>query len=1023
MTAPEEKINQTEEWEEIWLLFAQEGKETLNIIEDALLKVETDAGNLKRISKLFRAMHTFKGMARMMGLSTTETLSHCAEDLLGLVRDKDVALTAEMIDLLLAILDQLRQMLKYALTHRTDSPTEQVELLVTHAKNMFDLLSASPNPKEALPLPLPPISKPATAETPSTPLVPVDVDVDLFSAIPADELAHIDFVDPAADPAFVEIFTQLLEESLTHFQVALNALSKGDETAVAQIQNIVNDLDYAVRQMDHQTILTLLENITNAINYSSGEALLAALKQEETALWQELSALKEANDSAAQPWEQIEPGLLGLLNRWRQETISTDLQRLKMVVDSLQQSLASYDTSTRLAPPAEGTKTSDLPQLLVGRQAIYAEETAGLLRSLCHSCLSHKLGRVSRLTLALEDLYARIALQEISINETLITLTYSYIEQLKTAVEAISTNAPVDLDAFEAMLLQCEAILYSHADNKDIQLSRQTLAQLNLPPEFEEAFSPDNLLIAAQAIQHNETFYTILADMGENVELGEKLLAWFHNHAIRIITSATVFQDNRTLFNFLVSSTIEATELQKTLAEVNPAGPSLILNAYTLGAETVPAHPAPTAPVYDPATRLPTTAAGSLNTIQTESLTNFIDNVGELVAVQAALQHTTERLAETDLLDNVTRLIKSAEAEGAYNHQHVKQSLQTWLEDLSLLKQKVTEMGATLGQLHETALALRLKPAAWILDPLRPLVETIARQRGKQITLDIIGAETEIDLTVISLLEHPLKRLVAFAAAHSIEEPDQRIAAGKPASGHISVAVSADSGYSRVEIKDDGRGPNLSHICRRLNELGRAGNADDPPDKLLGNAITEGFGPLGEANQPDGVDLYSLQQHLRSRQGQLTAQLTPGEEMRFIIEVPLSMGVIDGMVARVGNIHYVISVNNIHRIVKPEENAIVPSSADGKQAMLKLNNQLIPIRRLAGDKKDCPLHQYIILVIEQDSELLALCVDKLLGQQQVFIRPLQSYLTQIQGVSGCALLGDGEVGMVLDLRRLNSQNL
>lgn len=733
MTAPENQAHQSEEWEEIWLLFAQEGKETLNIIEDALLKIETDAGNLERISKLFRAMHTFKGMARMMGLSVTETLSHCAEDLLGLVRDKNVALTSEMIDLLLAIFDQLRYMLKHAVKHRDDCPAEQVETLAARARTMATQLSETALPKEEIPPPPPP---PVTQKASPEPLpdnfnLP---DVDLFAAIPEEDLALINAVDPATDPVFVAIFLELVEGELNRLHTALNDLGNGDETALVQVQDVTTSLEYATRQMGHETLLILLKNITVAVEHLNGEAQLTQLKQEEIALWKELATLQQTTQPADQPCpEQF--------------------------------------VHTRPAQP-----------------------------------VSPKIDQIG---------------------------------------------------------------------------SRQSA-------------------------------------------------------------------------------------------------------------------------------------------IQTESLTNFIDDVGELVAAHTIIRHTAEKLSNTDLIDTVTRLIRLAAVDEKYIRKDIQQSLQTWVEDLGVLKQKISEMSSTLGQLHETALALRLRPAARILDVLPHLVEETAQHHDKVIKLELTGAETELDQSILDLLDNPVRQLVRFSAAYSIEELTQRATAGKTTPGHILVKAGVVAGHSRIEIKDNGRGINLDTVRHRLDELGWTYNEDDPSEKLLEWTFKEGFGPIGNGVQTEGVDFSALQQQLQPRQGRLTVENKSGLGMRFIIDVPLNMGVLDSMVACVDNIHYVIPVKSIHRIVKPEETDIIHASANGHQAMLRLNEALVPIRRLSGDRGIGLLHHCIMLVVEQDEDMLALCVDKLLGQQQVFFRPLQSYLTQIQGVSGCVLLGDGEVGMVLDLRRLTA---
>jgi two-component system chemotaxis sensor kinase CheA len=152
---------------------------------------------------------------------------------------------------------------------------------------------------------------------------------------------------------------------------------------------------------------------------------------------------------------------------------------------------------------------------------------------------------------------------------------------------------------------------------------------------------------------------------------------------------------------------------------------------------------------------------------------------------------------------------------------------------------------------------------------------------------------------------------------------------------------------------------------------------------------------------------------LRVQGGRLGVSSEPGEGTRFSLELLLNTVVIDGMVMRVADVHYVVPIEAVRRIVKPEETQIVHSSADGGQRLLRLEGELVPIRALAAQEGDS--QEGLLLVVEQAEKGIALVVDELIGQQQVLIQPLQGHLADVPSVSGCALLGEGEVGMVLNL--------
>jgi two-component system chemotaxis sensor kinase CheA len=174
----------------------------------------------------------------------------------------------------------------------------------------------------------------------------------------------------------------------------------------------------------------------------------------------------------------------------------------------------------------------------------------------------------------------------------------------------------------------------------------------------------------------------------------------------------------------------------------------------------------------------------------------------------------------------------------------------------------------------------------------------------------------------------------------------------------------------------------------------------------------------------EASDLSAVSAMLQAHRGRLSIVGEPGEGTRFSLELPLDTVVIDGMVVRAGGVHYVVPVGAIQRIVKPEKRQVVrldvrhSPSADGNRRVLQLGEELVPIQTLVGDTVSHVPDEGLLLVIEGGERGVALVVDELIGQQQVLIQPLQGYMADVPGVSGYALLGEGDVGMVLDLSRV-----
>jgi len=1107
MTDQTAAASYSNEIEEIWALFAQEGVESLDTVEAALLSLETNPTDSERIGELFRALHTFKGMARMMGLPTIEALSHCTEDLVGLVRDDGVALTGEMINLLLAVLDEFRTMLAYALAHRQDAADFQITAVMVRLKLMLaqysDRKSVSPAKNSGKPpqktaaageLPFfeQPQSAPPRNELTQEPLFlsPADEvvlapaetllpDSAQTTAAADDSFPVIDPINPATDPVYLQIFRDIAEAELWRLQRAQTALAAGDEAAFLEIKEAADNLGHAARQMGFTRIVTALDDLANAVNnlagpirvtglaeitahlenlrvellgdgfsaaieaaellpeeapveadssltkvpaflktaqdelnhlrgtliaLSSGDAgvlpeiqrvaatlkdaaqllgynrfidsvdnLLAVatepasearnlrLNKMELALFEELVTIQEISQTPAPDDASGLPGFVWLFRRWHAVRVFANLAHLREVADDLHQFIQRF--------LADGNVLKEDTRL--------ANEATYLLRAVYHSCLFYKLDQVARLTLALEDLYARVAQQEMSATATLITLTQTYVAQLGSAIESIREGESPELASLEAMIGQTEEVLYRHSESQPLQVAREVLNLLDISPEFEAVITPDSLLAVGQAMQAGQQFYTILADLDQNETMGLTFYEWSQNVAVTLITNVTVYRDDRTLFDFLLATHTSQETLLATLATIDPTGDCLKLKACALRTNVNPTTVINEQPVSDPVYRAERDDGQIRAVADAAALTQLMESVGKMLTTHITLHHATDRLAGQNLIETITQIVKQAGGNWEYARQETQRSLESWANELRTLTQAETELGANLAQLYELALALRVKPAAAILEPLPRLVEDLAHHQGKIVELVITGAEIELDHSTLDLLAGPVRRLVWSAVAHSIEPPAQRQSAGKSPTGQVVVTVKKQDNRVQVIIEADG----------------------------------------GDLNPAAATELAAINTQLQVHQGQLGVSRGPEHGTRFTVDLPLSLVVVDGMVVRVGQVHYIVPISLVHRIVKPAQTELVHTSANGGQSLLRLGDRIIPVQNLPGDTTTD--QDRLMVVVEKDAQATALQVDELIGQQQVLIRPLQGYLADVRGVSGCALLGDGEVGMVLNLNQMS----
>jgi two-component system chemotaxis sensor kinase CheA len=1022
------------ELEEVWALFAEDGREALDLVEETLLALESNPTDAEQIARLFRGLHTFKGNARMMGLEILESLAHQAEDLVALARDEGVILTSVTIDLLLEVLDRSRHMLDHAVRHRRDVEAVQVEGLLARLSDA--LAEPPPSPQE---VPSARVGQTAPVGTADATAPPSEDDAFFLGAVE-------ERIDPAADPEYVRIFVEMADAEMDRLHAALDVLAdadeEGQEDSLRQIRAVADTLSHAAGRMGYQRLVAMLDELATTVQDWEGEARAVGLERLALALSRELAAIpgvtqlpeleeSEVLDLApsqgpprSPPPPQPSPGFADegmavadlpdaarLFRRWCEGRIQADLARLGHVVDDLERFMR---------------------QFLVGHSALawdekLVAEVAVLLRAIYSSCAFYRLDQAARTTLALEDLYARVAEGGVPLSEALLNLTRTYVTQLGFVAESVCVDSTPDTAALNDLLGQTEQMLHRHAEGCVQQVTRDLLDLLDIPPEFRAVMMPENLLEVSRALQAGERLYTVLADMNQQEDIGETFYEWSRSNGVRLITSVTVFRDNRTLFRFLLAAPESREVILEAFAQMDPQGRHLSLEECALreGVDLEAMVSAqPVQPMFRPVER----AVETRSAISADALAGFLDSVGGLVATRATIHRLTQRLTEANLAEKVTRLVRQSGGDWEHARKDAQTSLDLWTDDLRALSHAEGELGAALDQFQETALALRARPAADILDPLQRLVQDVARHLGKMVELNVTGADIGLDCGALDVLADPVRRLVWFAVAHGIEKPVQRREAGKPMTGRVSVVVRKTAHRVQVVIEDDGSGIDPAATLKHARELGWTRRDAVPASQLSELVLRQGFGVVGGSHDVEGVDLAAVNAELQAHRGRLRLTSEPGRGTRFLLNMPLDTVVIDGMVVRVGDVHYVVPIEAVRRIVRPEETHIVRSSADGGRSMLQLEEELVPIQTLRYGSGQAPslsvslegrtVSEGLLLVVEADEQGVALLVDELVGQQQVLIQPLQGHLAGVQSISGCALLGEGDVGVVLDLNRV-----
>jgi two-component system chemotaxis sensor kinase CheA len=336
----------------------------------------------------------------------------------------------------------------------------------------------------------------------------------------------------------------------------------------------------------------------------------------------------------------------------------------------------------------------------------------------------------------------------------------------------------------------------------------------------------------------------------------------------------------------------------------------------------------------------------------------------------------------------------------------------------------IETLSQNLRELQESVMAMRAQPVKSVFMRMPRLVRELAAQLGKDAQLLITGEGTEIDKTVIEQLADPLTHLLRNALDHGIESPEERRARGKPARGTIHLGAEHRSGRIVIEISDDGRGIDRDKVLakaqsRKLVAPG-ATLTDDEIDNLI---FLPGFSTADNVSNVSGrgVGMDVVKRNVQALGGRVTVESRAGAGSRFVLSLPLTLAVLDGMVVAVGGETYIVPLTNIVESLRPKPQDIRPVM--GRGDVLAIRGEYVPLNYLhrtfaVPDAVTDPSLGIVVIVEGDAGKRIGLVVDDLLGQQQVVVKSIETNYDSIDGIGGATILGSGRVALILDISRL-----
>ncbi|WP_036768708.1 chemotaxis protein CheA [Photorhabdus australis] len=400
-------------------------------------------------------------------------------------------------------------------------------------------------------------------------------------------------------------------------------------------------------------------------------------------------------------------------------------------------------------------------------------------------------------------------------------------------------------------------------------------------------------------------------------------------------------------------------------------------------------RPAPMPPAGSPRQR----AESSSIRVAVEKVDQLINLVGELVITQSMLaQHCNdlEPTSHGDLLSCMVQLQRNSR------------------------------------DLQESVMSIRMMPMEYVFSRYPRLVRDLAGKLNKKVELTLVGSSTELDKSLIERIIDPLTHLVRNSLDHGIEEPEIRLASGKPETGNLTLSAEHQGGNICIEVVDDGAGLNREKILAKAMSQGLSVSENMSNEEVAMLIFAPGFSTAEVVTDVSGrgVGMDVVKRNIQEMGGQIQISFQAGKGTVTRILLPLTLAILDGMSVKVNEEVFILPLSAVVSSLQPQEEDIYPLAGDEK--LLHVRGEYLPLIKLyrvfdISDAQTDPT-KGIVVIVQSAGRRYALLVDQLVGQHQVVVKNIESNYRKIPGISAATIMGDGSVALIIDVSALQQLN-
>ena len=946
---------------ELFADFIAEAKEHLETIEPNLLELEKSPDNLALLNEIFRPMHSLKGASGFLGLNRINQMAHKSENILDALRKGSMVVTPAIMDVILAATDALRQMID-----NLEASNAEGDVAIEPIMAQIDAIMAGDAPETA------PV---AQALEPSVQAVQ-EPQPDPAPAAPAEPSPT---AEAASTSAAADHGEQLRNQGLSGKEwvatlpakpvYALTAFGEGHlKDFIDESSEIIENLNNGLLELEENPTgkTDLVNDLFRFFHNMKGNSGIIG--------YNELNALTHEAET--------------LLNNVRQGKITPShelIDLLLLVVDMMEALVQKIDVSSGQVTPFE---------------------TEPVVRQLQAALAGGPVALPDELLTAQGNGQADPEAPPAEEPEPAAQEADHPVEVVSPTIIPVGSEGD-DAEAFRVTVRQQMEIIHAALET--------------LKKDGTHKDSIDAIYRCLVAVK-NACGFMGLTDIKVYAERTAGIVDQGRTSGIDFGLMVDLLSQEVAIINDMVDKAlaegkavhVDAPEEPET-PPVSPAAakPAAAATA-PQAADPTPSAPKPVAPrpaaspAPKPAAAKPGAPAGKAGApgvpehkssatirVDHERLDHLMNLIGELIINR----------------NRYTLIARSLEDSG---HD----------VDISQVAQSLSEttyaMARISDDLQDTIMKVRMVPVSSVFSRFPRLVRDLSRKSGKEVDLVMEGEETELDKSVVEVIGDPLVHLIRNSVDHGIEPEEERVAAGKPPHGKVTLRAFHKGNSVAIEIEDDGKGIDPAKmrevaVHKGLMSAEEAAQLDDR--EAIELIFAPGFSSAEKITDISGrgVGMDVVRTNIKNLKGSVSTHSEVGKGTRFTLSLPLTLAIIDALMVNVSGQMYAIPLDAVSETTKIE--AVRLTDVKGRKAVT-LRGEVLGVVELAemlGLPRTDPLPEVLAVVVIHDNDRrLGLVVDRLLERQEIVIKPLGAYLGDLKGISGATIMGDGSVILILD---------